>query len=177
MLNYFTIKPLDSANGIGIGTSIFFTGCRFHCQGCFNSIAWNENAGDPVTDEVIDKFIEYLKNPHVSHSAILGGEPLLLLDPETLEHFLKRVKTEVPEKPMWLWTGYELEDIKNSKDYLDSIRLRLLITYVDYLVDGKFVESLASKRIIFRGSSNQIIYKKNESGIFEPDEELNNFRL
>lgn len=177
MLNYMTIKPFDSANGIGIGTSIFFTGCRFHCQGCFNSIAWNENAGDPVTDEVIDKFIGYLKNPHVSHSAILGGEPLLLLDPNTLEHFFKRVKTEVPEKPMWLWTGYELEDIKNSKDYLDTVRFRLLTEYVDYLVDGKFVESLMSKRIIFRGSTNQIIYKKNSSNVFEPDEELNNFRL
>lgn len=177
MLNYFTIKPLDSANGTGIGTSIFFTGCRFHCPDCFNSIAWDENAGEPVTDEVIDKFIEYLKNPHVSHSAILGGEPLLLLDPDTLEHFFKRVKEEVPEKPMWLWTGYVLEDIKNSSEYLDTLRLNLLTKYVDFLVDGRFVKSLASKRIIFRGSSNQIIYRKNSSGIFEPDEELNNFRL
>ena len=78
---------------------------------------------------------------------------------------------------MWLWTGYVLEDIKNSSDYLDNLRFRLLTEYVDYLVDGRFIKSLMSKRIIFRGSTNQIIYKKNELGIFEPDEELNNFRL
>ena len=134
MLNYITIKPLDSANGSGIATSIFFSGCRFHCPDCFNSIAWDENAGKPVTDEVIDEFISYLKNPHVSHSAILGGEPLLLLDPETMEHFLCRVKTEVPDKPIWMWTGYELEDLKNSNDYLDSVRVKLLNKYVDYLI-------------------------------------------
>ena len=177
MLNYITIKPLDSANGSGIATSIFFSGCRFHCPDCFNSIAWDENAGKPVTDEVIDEFISYLKNPHVSHSAILGGEPLLLLDPETMEHFLCRVKTEVPDKPIWMWTGYELEDLKNSNDYLDSVRVKLLNKYVDYLIDGKFIKSLASKRIIFRGSSNQTIYKKNSLGEFEIDEKLNNFRL
>ena len=78
---------------------------------------------------------------------------------------------------MWIWTGYVLEDLKNSKDYLDNLRLRLLTDYADYVVDGKYVESLASKRIIFRGSKNQIIYKKNELGLFEPDQELNNFRL
>ena len=177
MLNYITIKPLDSANGSGIATSIFFSGCRFHCPDCFNSVAWDENAGNPVTDEVIDKFIKYLKNPHVSHSAILGGEPLLLLDPDTMEHFLDRIKTEVPEKPIWMWTGYVLEDLKNSNDYIDILRVKLLKKYVDYLVDGKFIKSLASKRIIFRGSSNQIIYKKNSLGEFEPDEELNNYRL
>ena len=76
-----------------------------------------------------------------------------------------------------MWTGYVLEDLKNSNDYIDILRVKLLEKYVDYLVDGKFIKSLASKRIIFRGSSNQIIYKKNSLGEFEPDEKLNNFRL
>lgn len=177
-MNYAQMRKYDSSNGSGIGATIFLSGCKHNCPGCFNSLYFDEDYGTLLDDKAIDTFIGYLKNPHVNHSAILGGEPLLMpTGPEDLEHFLKRVKEEVPGKSMWMWTGYTLNDLQVSSDYLDKIRLRLINDYVDYLIDGKYVKALYSNRIIFRGSTNQIIWKKNESGIFEECKELNNFRL
>lgn len=175
-MRYLQLRKYDAANGTGIATTIFLSGCRFMCEGCFNKWeGWSFQNGKLVTDEVIDKVIEYYSDPHVSHLSLLGGEPLHQ-DLKELEYFLDRIKSKVPDKLIWMWTGFYLKELEDSEDEDDRYRLLLSKRYIDYLVDGRFDKSLKDERILYRGSTNQTIYKK-EKGIFIPDEDLNNFRL
>lgn len=170
------VRKLDSANGSGIAVTVFLSGCKFFCKGCFNREYADPGYGEELTEEKIDEIIGYLKNPHVNHLSLLGGEPLLLPEgPAPLIHFLERVKEEVPEKLIWIWSGYTLQDLQSSDKYLDKERLGIINRFADFFVDGRFVESLASNRILFRGSSNQIIWKKKGNQFVKSD--LNNKRL
>lgn len=176
MLRYTQIRKYDSANGSGIGTTVFFSGCTHFCPGCFNSEYWDQEVGEEFGPEIWEKVVENLKDEHVSHLSLLGGEPLLFHDPETMENFLAKVKEEVPEKPIWIWTGYTLSELESSIDSLDRRRLDLLRKYADYVIDGKFLRSEHSPRLLFRGSKNQTIWRKSGSG-FVRDRDLNSFRL
>lgn len=170
------IRRLDSANGSGIAVTVFLSGCKFFCKGCFNREYADPGYGEELTEEKIEEIIRYLKNPHVNHLSLLGGEPLLLPEgPTPLIHFLERVKKEVPGKKIWIWSGYTLQDLQSSDKYLDKERLSIVTRFADYFVDGRFVEGLASNRLLFRGSSNQIIWRNTESGFVR--DELNDKRL
>ena len=147
-MRYSKIRKMDIVNGIGISCSIFFQGCSHHCKGCFNEDTWDFRSGIYFDKETEDTFIELCKNKHINAVSILGGEPLDQ-DNEEMFLFLSRIKSEV-NKPIYLWTGYILEEIKYNK----------CISMVDTLIDGKFEELNKDINLYLRGSSNQNIYKK-----------------
>lgn len=144
-MNYATIKNLDIANGPGIRVSLFVSGCRRRCKGCFNSEAWNFQYGQKFTSETFQELNKLVGNEHVAGLSILGGDPM---EPENRDDVFKIcevVRYWYPQKTIWLWTGYLWEDVKDLK----------VMRYVDVLVDGPFVEDLKDLRLPYCGSSNQ----------------------
>lgn len=153
-MNYATIKNYDIANGLGVRVSLFVSGCTHHCKNCFNAIAWDFNYGEPFTKEVENKIIEALNQPMITGLTLLGGEPMEPQNQKGLYEFLKCVKKEVPNKDIWCYTGYTLEtDLLEGKVHLDITED--ILSMIDVLVDGKFVEELKDITLKFRGSSNQ----------------------
>lgn len=145
-MNYATIKNLDIANGPGIRVSLFVSGCRRRCKGCFNSEAWDFEYGKKFTSLTTLELIKLLKNKHVAGLSILGGDPLEPENRETAEEICWTVKYLFGDtKDIWMWTGYSWEDVNDLE----------LMQYVDVLVDGPFVQELKDLRLPYCGSSNQ----------------------
>lgn len=148
-MNYANIKYMDIANGPGIRTSLFVSGCRHHCDGCFNEEAQAFGYGEPFTKDVEDEIIDSLG----SGFTVLGGEPMEPENMEVLTPFLKRVKKEKPNTSIWVYTGFTWEELHKRKDGITEE----MLSNIDILVDGRFVKELKSKMLQFRGSSNQRI--------------------
>lgn len=150
MSRYAKIKYYCISNGDGVGTSVFFTGCHFHCKGCFNSSIWDKNNGKEFNEEIIEKIIDSLDYDYVNHISFLGGEPFELYNVDTLFELINRVKEKYGDKKkIWVWTGYKFEDLLRRMKHPKEM------TKIDYLVDGQFIESLKNMNLKNRGSSNQ----------------------
>ncbi|MDE7263339.1 MAG: anaerobic ribonucleoside-triphosphate reductase activating protein [Anaeroplasmataceae bacterium] len=155
-MNYATIKKYDIANGLGVRVSLFVSGCTHHCKNCFNAVAWDFDYGNPFTREVEDDIISALHQPMISGLTLLGGEPMEPQNQRGLYEFLKRVKKEIPDKDIWCYTGYTLEtDLLKGKAHIDITDE--VLSMIDVLVDGRFIEELKNLNLKFRGSSNQRI--------------------
>ena len=151
-MNYAGIKKADIANGPGVRVSLFVTGCRKHCRGCFNPETWDFSYGKPFTRETEDEMITALRPSWIQGLSILGGDPMEPENQEALLPFLKRVRAELPEKDVWLYTGYRLESVSASP----------MLPLVDVVVDGPFIEAEKDVSLAFRGSRNQrIIHLRN----------------
>ena len=156
-MNYATVKYFDIANGLGIRTSLFVSGCTHRCKNCFNSEAWDFNYGQPFDDTIQQQIINSLKNPFCDGLSLLGGEPFEPSNQKGLLPFLKRAKKEIPNLNIWCYTGYLFDEelLKDSRakteDTLEMLKL------IDVLVDGKFVEELKNLNLRFKGSENQRI--------------------
>ena len=162
-MNYATIKFNDIANGLGVRTSLFVSGCTHRCKNCFNSEAWDFNYGKPFTKEVEDEIINSLKNSFVDGLSLLGGEPFEPQNQKALLPFLERVKKEVPSKNIWCYTGYLFDsellgDSRAKTEYTNK-----MLELIDVLVDGKFIEELKDITLLFKGSSNQRVIDVKES--------------
>ena len=162
-MNYCEIKNCDIANGEGIRVTLFVSGCTYHCKGCFNKETWDFNYGKPFDKSVEDYIIELMKKDYINGLTLLGGEPFEPVNQRCLTPFLKRVKETYPNKNIWCYTGYTYET-----DLLNDSRARCEVTdtmlsYIDVLVDGEFIESEYDISLKFRGSKNQRIIelKKN----------------
>ena len=152
-MNIAEIKKLDIANGTGIRTSVFVSGCRHNCPGCFNSIAQNFNYGSPFNENILTEIVDSVKNPIIQGISFLGGEPLDELNVAGVLEIVKAVKKEAPDKDIWLWTGYLLEDLlkRSEKDK----NLLSILKSINILVDGQFIENQKELSLKFRGSKNQ----------------------
>ena len=158
VMNYAEIKHFDIANGEGVRTTLFVSGCRRGCKNCFNEVAWNFAAGEPFTREVEDAIIESLRPGYVDGLTILGGEPMEPENQAGLVGFVERVRAEFPResgKTIWCFTGdtWDVELVEGGRhrtDFTDR-----LLACVDVLVDGPFVQDLYDITLRFRGSSNQ----------------------
>lgn len=156
-MNYAEIKYCDIANGVGVRTSLFVSGCTHRCKGCFNELAWDFSYGREFDEKIQTQIMESLKPSYIEGLTLLGGEPFEPVNQRGLVNFLKEVKQAYPEKTIWCYTGYTLE-----KDLLSESRARCEVTdemlgLIDVLVDGEFVEDLYDISLRFRGSSNQRI--------------------
>ncbi len=154
-MNYSNIKYYDIANGLGVRTVLFVSGCRNHCEGCFQPETWDFKYGKPFTKETEDELIESVKPSYIQGLTLLGGEPFEPENQKVLAPFMKRFKEECPDKDVWAFTGYLLDkDLvpggKKYTEYTDD-----LLSTIDVLVDGKYVEELHSVTLKFKGSSNQ----------------------
>lgn len=148
-MNYAALKKFDIANGPGVRVSLFVSGCRHHCKNCFNSEAWDFNFGKPFTEKTQQEILAELSKDYISGLSLLGGEPFEPENRPALTELLKEVKARFPKKQLWCYTGFEFETLKeNAKE---------MLSLIDVLVDGKFIEEKKSPDLIFRGSSNQRI--------------------
>lgn len=154
---YADIKKTDIANGIGVRVSLFVSGCRHHCKGCFNQEAWDFHYGKPFTEESIHEILEAANKIHIRGLSLLGGEPLDEKNQPEILHLLRRFKKEFPEKTVWCYTGYDFEKDILPLQLGNPMILKEILGYLDVLVDGEFVEELKSLDLRFRGSSNQRI--------------------
>ena len=161
-MHYSGIIPADVANGPGVRVSLFVSGCRRGCKGCFNQEAWDFNYGKEFTYETISEIDRLLDNPNIAGLSILGGDPFEPENQEAVEDLCAYVRKYFPGKSIWAWTGFLYEDVKNTE----------LIKYIDILVDGPFVQELKDLRLKYRGSSNQRIINVRESLIEGYTEEL-----
>lgn len=149
-MNYATIKYLDVANGPGIRTSLFVSGCNNHCKGCFNEEAQDFAYGEPFTKDVEDEIISTLRDG----LTILGGEPMEIQNAKVVAEFLKRVRKVKPNISIWVYSGFTYEELMSRKG--EDLKItEAVLNNTDILVDGRFVEDLKSIRLQFRGSSNQ----------------------
>ncbi|MBE6671428.1 MAG: anaerobic ribonucleoside-triphosphate reductase activating protein [Ruminococcaceae bacterium] len=163
-MNYGEIKNVDIANGTGVRVSMFVSGCTHHCKGCFNPETWNFNFGLEYTDKVEDELIEALKPNYIEGLSLLGGEPFEPENQKTLVNLLKRIKKELPEKNIWVYSGYLFEELTGEKESRAFTDITLeMLSMVDVLVDGEFIEELKDISLQFRGSSNQRIIDVQQS--------------
>ena len=159
-MNYSAIKYFDIANGEGVRTSLFVSGCRRHCPYCFNGEAWRFDAGEPFDEAVQAKVIESLGAAFCDGLTILGGEPMEPENQEGLVEFVERVKREVPNKAIWCFTGDTLDELEPGGPHFTAFTDRLL-DCIDVLVDGPFENDLHDITLRFRGSSNQRVIDMN----------------
>lgn len=153
-MNYAEIKKFDIANGLGVRVSLFVSGCTHHCKNCFNQVAWDFSYGKLFTEKVEQELLAALGNSFIDGLTLLGGEPLEPANQRGLISFLRRVKQQFPEKNIWCYTGYTFEtDVLSGKVHTEVTDE--LLSYIDVLVDGKFIEELKDITLKFRGSSNQ----------------------
>lgn len=154
-MNYAEIKLCDIANGPGVRTSLFVSGCTHRCKGCFNEIAWDFNYGEPFTEETISEILDSLKPSYITGFTLLGGEPFEPQNQPDVLDLLRRIKSEYPSKSVWCFTGYLYD-----KDILGNMcnnlpHTREILDYIDVLVDGPFIMDKKDMMLKFKGSSNQ----------------------
>lgn len=154
-MNYADIKQYDIANGPGVRVSVFVSGCTHHCKGCFNEEAWDFSYGTPFTEQTIETVIEYMKPSFVCGLTVLGGEPMEPQNQTEVVKLLRRVKEVYPKKSIWLFSGYDFEQDIVGRMYASVPETKELLSYLDVMVDGKFVEEQKSLSLRFKGSANQ----------------------
>lgn len=152
---YGKIKKNDIANGLGVRVSLFVSGCRNKCKNCFNKETWDFCYGQPFIEETENEIFKELDKYWIEGLSVLGGEPFEPENQKDLLPFLKKVKLKYPQKDIWVYSGYLLDEqmLKPSKirtEYTDEI-----LSLIDVLVDGRFVEELHDVTLKFRGSLNQ----------------------
>lgn len=179
-MNYGEIKKCDIANGEGVRVSLFVSGCTHRCKGCFNPETWDFQYGKPFAQETEEELLESLSPEYIAGLTLLGGEPFEVGNQRALTPFLKKMKELYPQKDIWCYTGYTLEtdllgtgsvqwetepDKSADTEGADCGEAQCMyprcectdemLSLIDVLVDGEFVEEKKDISLVFRGSSNQ----------------------
>ena len=148
---YNKIREMDISDGEGIRVSLFVQGCEFHCKGCFNPETWNFESGKEFTTETLDVLLKLCDKKYIKGLSILGGEPMHPKNREIVVDIMRAFKFKFPNKDIWMWTGYTLENLlaENNDD------VKSMLIYLDYLIDGQFVEEKKNLNLKWAGSENQ----------------------
>ena len=156
-MNYSKIKHFDIANGTGIRTSLFVSGCDKHCKGCFNQETWDFNSGKEFNDDVLEELLNSCDYEQCAGLSILGGEPLNIKNISTVSKIILEFRKRFGnKKTIWLWTGYTVEELVSNK--LIELDLKFIFMNIDFLIDGPFIEEKKDLNLDFRGSSNQRVF-------------------
>lgn len=157
-MRYAQIRKMDISNGKGIGVSLFVQGCDFHCKGCFNTETWNFEQGKNFTNETINTILDLCSPEYITHLSVLGGEPFHSNNYDSVMQLCHAFKQKHPYKTVWVWTGYNLDELLQSYQFKHDIQKRLQC--IDYIIAGRFIKDLYYPDLLFRGSLNQRIYKR-----------------
>ena len=161
-MNYGAIKKCDIANGVGVRTVLFVSGCTHHCKGCFQPETWNFDYGERYTKETEDEIIESLRPDYVDGITLLGGEPFEPENQRELVKLLRRIKKELPQKTVWSFSGFTYEELTGDSRAVCEVTNEML-SMLDVLVDGEFVEAKRNISLRFRGSENQRLIDMNQT--------------
>lgn len=161
-MNYGAIKKCDIANGVGVRTVLFVSGCTHHCKGCFQPETWNFDYGERYTKETENEIIESLRPDYVDGITLLGGEPFEPENQRELVKLLRRIKKELPQKTVWSFSGYTYEELTGDSRAVCEVTNEML-SMLDVLVDGEFVEAKRNISLRFRGSENQRLIDMNQT--------------
>lgn len=153
-MRYGAIKKRDIANGIGVRVILFVSGCTHHCKGCFQPETWNFDYGQDYTERTEDELIEALRPDFIDGLTLLGGEPFEPQNQVELVKLLRRIRKELPTKSVWAFSGYTFEELTEESRARCAVTDEML-SMVDVLVDGEFVEEKRNISLQFRGSENQ----------------------
>ena len=165
-MNWAEIKTNDIANGEGVRTSLFVSGCRHRCKNCFNDIAWDFGYGELFTEETMEKIFDSIDHPWINGVTLLGGEPFEPENQRVLVPFLVMLREKFPDKTVWCYTGFTIEQIlgkSEPKSRAVTDGSNEMLSLIDVLVDGPYVESLHDISLKFRGSSNQRVIDMKKS--------------
>ena len=167
-MRYASIRSLDISNGEGVGVSLFVQGCPFHCKNCFNSETWDFNGGKEWTEKTKNKFMELIDRPYIKRVSFLGGECLADQNLDGVLDLIKEIRISFPDKTIWLYTGFCWNDIMCSfaglqsdcvdldkKDIEAWEKRKKIISNVDVLVDGEYIDEQKDLTLKWRGSKNQ----------------------
>ncbi len=162
-MHYGSIKTHDIANGPGVRVSLFVSGCRNACKGCFQEETWDFNYGSEYTQETENQILSALYPSYIQGITLLGGEPFETENQTSLLQLVKRIRQELPSKNIWCYTGCTLENELSigGRCYCDVTEE--LLSMIDVLVDGRFILELADITLKFRGSSNQRLIDMKET--------------
>lgn len=161
-MNYGAIKKCDIANGVGVRTVLFVSGCTHHCKGCFQPETWSFDYGKRYTKETEDEIIESLRPDYVDGITLLGGEPFEPENQRELVKLLRRIKKELPKKTVWSFSGYTYEELTGDSRAVCEVTNEML-SMLDVLVDGEFIEAKRNISLRFRGSENQRLIDMNKT--------------
>lgn len=164
---YGEIKNCDIANGVGVRISLFVSGCTNKCKGCFQPETWPFDYGEEFTIDTENTIINLLSPDYIDGLTVLGGEPFEPKNQEAIYQFLQRVKEELPEKSIWIFTGFTIEEILQTGSYCNTAISNKILELADVLVDGRFEEGKKDISLKFRGSSNQRVIDLNKTTVPE----------
>lgn len=155
-MKYLQYYPVDVVNGEGTRCALFVSGCEHFCKGCHNSTTWDASKGHPFDQAMEDQIIQDLKDTRIKRDglSLSGGDPLFPGNLDSILKLVKRVKAELPEKDIWLWTGYTLENLSPLQ--------RAVVEHVDVLIDGQYEEDKRDLSLAWRGSSNQRVIRMHQ---------------
>ncbi|MBQ9784607.1 MAG: anaerobic ribonucleoside-triphosphate reductase activating protein [Clostridia bacterium] len=157
-MNYCELKKNDIANGEGVRTVLFVSGCTNRCEECFQPETWDFGYGEPFTKDTEDEIIASVKPYYINGLTLLGGDPFEPSNQRALLPFLRRFKEECPDKTVWAFTGFTLDgELWKEGSHPRCEVTDEMLTYIDVLVDGRYVKALKDISLRFRGSSNQRI--------------------
>jgi len=162
-MHYCEIKNVDIANGIGVRVSLFVSGCTNHCENCFQPQTWDFSYGKEFTAETEDHILKLLKPDYISGLTLLGGEPFEPSNQKRLLPFVKRVREELPNKTIWAFSGFTFEELTDPDSYPYCEATINLLSLMDVLVDGRYIEAKKDISLRFRGSSNQRLIDLNKT--------------
>lgn len=154
-MNYGTIKNCDIANGSGVRVSLFVSGCRNHCPGCFQPETWDFGFGQPFTADTEQEILGLLEPSYINGLTLLGGDPFEPENQRALLLFLRKVRAAYPEKDIWAYTGYTWEQLISGTHRVSLPETVEMLSLIDILVDGPFIQEKKDIRLHFRGSDNQ----------------------
>ena len=152
---YGEIKDCDIANGEGVRVSLFVSGCTNRCKNCFQPQTWDFHYGQPFTENTEQKLLDMLAPSYINGLTVLGGEPFEPENQRCLAPFLRRVRAAYPQKTIWAFSGFTLEELQSDGSHPRCEVTDEMLSLLDVLVDGRFVEELKDISLRFRGSSNQ----------------------
>lgn len=152
-MNYHIYHQVDVVNGEGTRCTLFVSGCEHQCRGCYNQSTWSPDSGHPFTQELEDQIIADLQDTRIKRRglSISGGDPLHPANILAIHQLVSRVKAECPDKDIWLWTGYVIDELTSEQ--------KAIVDMIDVLIDGKFEQDKYDPELLWRGSSNQIIHR------------------
>ena len=174
-MRFASMRNLDISNGEGVGVSLFVQGCDRHCFNCFNPDTWDFNGGKEWTEETKNKFIKLIDRPYINRISVLGGEPLAEQNLDEVLSLIKEIRISFPKKTIWLYTGFEwnsliakicqptFPDEKFEHDRNIHMKRQKIISNVDILVDGEYIDEQRDITLKWRGSSNQRVIDVKQS--------------